>query len=50
MKTDEEMVACPQLTVYKAEIQIQDNPGTGGVYILWILVKYSLYYEYVAFY
>lgn len=30
MKTDEEMVACPQLTVYKAEIQIQDNPGTGG--------------------
>ena len=45
MKTDEERVSCLQLTVYKAAIQIQDNPGTGGfiscgslssVLLLWI--------------
>lgn len=34
MKIDEEMVACPWLTVYKAKIQIQDNPGFLGLYLV----------------
>ena len=34
MKIDEEMVACPWLTVYKAKIQIQDNPGFWGLYLV----------------
>lgn len=34
MKMVEEIVTCPWLTVYKAEIKIQDNLGLWGSYLI----------------